>query len=216
MKSSIKTKRGEIENVYKIYTYIASMIADQTNQNNQENELILQVTDASGDTNLEFETGETRRQAFYRYNGTATGSINDYTLISSPYGNNSPNELTSDELAGIQNANGLNSGNPVATMGDLEEINFTTDESLYLDTTTKELRANVSDFSEKYTYTSGAQEFVLTSTPVKIIYISVNGQLLEDPLTQWSINVPTKTITILDELHMEDRVTIHYQHLITI
>src|SRR5690606_29176636 len=60
---------------------------------------------------------------------------------------------------------------------------FTTDESLYLDPITNELRANVSDFSEKYTYTGGVQEFVLTSTPTKIIFISVNGQLLEDLLT---------------------------------
>ena len=91
-----------------------------------------------------------------------------------------------------------------------------TDASLYLDPSTNELRANVSDFSEKYTYTSGVQEFVLTSTPTKIIFISVNGQLLEDPLTQWEIDVPTKTIIILDELDTGDRVTVHYQYFITI
>lgn len=104
---------------------------------------------------------------------------------------------------------------PYAEMRDLQEMIFTTDPSLYLDPLTNELRANVSDFSEKYIYTGGAQEFILTSTPAKIIYISVNGQLLEDPLTQWSIDVPTKTITILDEMDTGDRVTVHYQYFIT-
>lgn len=111
--------------------------------------------------------------------------------------------------------------NDLSDEGLVEKVNkadleIITDASLFFNPLTKELRANVSDFSEKYTYTSGVQEFVLISTPAKIIYISVNGQLLEDPLTQWSIDVPTKTITILDEMDTGDRVTIHYQYFITI
>lgn len=109
-----------------------------------------------------------------------------------------------------------NSTGRVEMVGNSGALILSTDQSLYLDPETNELRVNVSDFSEKYTYAAGAQEFVLTETPTKIIFISVNGQMLEDPLTQWSIDVPTQTITILDTLDSGDRVTVHYQYFIEV
>src|SRR5690554_35932 len=70
----------------KVEDDIASMLADQANQIEQQ---LIEVEDASADPNLTFPQGETRLQAYYRYLGDANGSIDDYTLISAPYGNHS-------------------------------------------------------------------------------------------------------------------------------
>lgn len=82
MKSSIKVKRGEIENLYKSYTNIADFLGDQANQSSNR---IYKVIDASADTNITFLSWESKRHAYYEYNETANGSINDYTLVSAPY-----------------------------------------------------------------------------------------------------------------------------------
>lgn len=147
-------------------------------------------------------------------NNTHNYWVDNIRLVKDDSGG-SPQPVRIQRTSEIPINDGATGVSPYAEMRDLQEMIFTTDPSLYLDPLTKELRANVSDFSEKYIYTGGVQEFVLTSTPTKIIFISVNGQILEDPLTQWKIDVPTKTITILDEMDTGDRVTVHYQYIIT-
>lgn len=69
-------------NVFTTYNTIADLLADQANQTDQA---IYQVEDASADPTLTFPQGETKLQAYYKYNGVATGSLDDYTLISAPY-----------------------------------------------------------------------------------------------------------------------------------
>lgn len=67
------------------YPNIGSMIASQTDLP-QTDKHIIHVLDASGDSNINFETGETRKQALYRLkNNTHSGSIDDYYLLSAPY-----------------------------------------------------------------------------------------------------------------------------------
>ncbi|MEM0173354.1 MAG: hypothetical protein QXI16_02490, partial [Sulfolobaceae archaeon] len=73
---------GALDSIFTTYSDINALIADQGNQVDQ---LIYEVVDASGDSNITFPAVVLNRQAFYRYNGTATGSIDDYTLISAPF-----------------------------------------------------------------------------------------------------------------------------------
>lgn len=68
--------------IFQNYNDIPEMLLDAGNQNENK---ILRVKNASDDPNLSFANTETKRQAFYRYNGVATGSLDDYTLISAPY-----------------------------------------------------------------------------------------------------------------------------------
>lgn len=91
---------------------------------------------------------------------------------------------------------------------------LTTDETLYIDTNTSEIRSNIGYKTDKWVWTSGVQDFILTHTPRKIVYISVNGQLLEDDLLQWSLDVANKKVTILDILDPNDRISIYYHYLI--
>lgn len=79
---------GALEEIYNPYATIALMLSDQAGQTDQQ---IIKVTNASGDSNITFPSGETKLQAFYRFDGGATGSIDDYTLISAHYGNHSVN-----------------------------------------------------------------------------------------------------------------------------
>lgn len=58
------------------YADVATMIADQ---NNQQEGFIYEVTDASGDPNPDIDEGK----AWYWYEGTTLGTIEDYTLLSS-------------------------------------------------------------------------------------------------------------------------------------
>lgn len=91
---------------------------------------------------------------------------------------------------------------------------LTTDSSLYLDPNTSEIRSNVGQVTQTFTWLSGAQDFVLVDEPVRLIYIAVNGQLLTDMINQWYLDVPNKTLTILNTLDVEDIITINYQYLI--
>lgn len=66
------------------YEDIAAMIARQDEQTIQTD---LEVEDASDDPNITFPNGETRKWATYRWLGTTDGDIDDYRLVSAPYGN---------------------------------------------------------------------------------------------------------------------------------
>ena len=67
------------------YPNVNSMISSQTDLP-QTDKHIIHVLDASDDSNINFETGETRRQALYRLkNNTHNGVIGDYYLLSAPY-----------------------------------------------------------------------------------------------------------------------------------
>lgn len=90
-----------------------------------------------------------------------------------------------------------------------------TDSSLYLNPTTKILSYNVGEISDRFTWTTGSQTFTLSQIPTDIIYISVQGVLLEDP-AQWTEDFPNKTITINDTLDVNDRITVRYKHLINL
>lgn len=82
-------------NVFEIYDYedIGALISGQSTQRRQAKYL---VADASDDPSITFASGETKLQAEYRFNGTATGSIDDYTLISAPYGITLSPKVTAD------------------------------------------------------------------------------------------------------------------------
>lgn len=98
---------------------------------------------------------------------------------------------------------------------DLEPENIKTDLSLYFDTETRELRGNLSSFTQKFIWQSGVQEFSLIESPVDIEYIHVMGQILLDELEQWRVDTEQKTVTILDELQEGDIINIRYTYIIT-
>src|SRR5690554_675822 len=114
----------------KVEDDIASMLADQANQIEQQ---LIEVEDASADPNLTFPQGETRLQAYYRYLGDANGSIDDYTLISAPYasigggdqdldsvlekGNISDNLIKLEHPSGTGNLSEYNKANLIFTEG---------------------------------------------------------------------------------------------------
>lgn len=96
-----------------------------------------------------------------------------------------------------------------------EPDNIKTDLSLYFDTETRELRGNLSSFTQRFTWQSGAQEFILNEIPVDIVYINVMGQILYDELEQWQVDTEQKKITILDELQEDDIISIRFTYIIT-
>lgn len=69
--------------IKKYYDNISDMIYDQPNQTKGQ---LLIVKDAIADSNLEFSSGETRRQATYQYEETTTGTIVDYKVLAVPFG----------------------------------------------------------------------------------------------------------------------------------
>lgn len=93
-------------------------------------------------------------------------------------------------------------------------IEFTTDESLYLDPVSHILRANLTTHVQTFDYISGPQVFTLLERPVRILYIWVQGVGIIKP-SQRDINVSAKTITINDELDSGDIVTVCYSYVIT-
>lgn len=110
--------------------------------------------------------------------------------------------------------------NDLSDEGLVEKVNkadleIITDASLFFNPLTKELRSNVGQTTQTFEWQSGTQEFELTDEPAIINYIAVNGQLLANPLTQWSVDVPNKKITILDTLEPDDIININYQFIIT-
>src|SRR5690554_2572431 len=112
----------------KVEDDIASMLADQANQIEQQ---LIEVEDASADPNLTFPQGETRLQAYYRYLGDANGSIDDYKLISAPWasigggdqdldsvlekGNISDNLIKLEDPSGFGNLSEYNKANLIFT-----------------------------------------------------------------------------------------------------
>ena len=121
-----------------------------------------------------------------------------------------------DVLESGQNIKTIN-GESLLGNGDVEidAGDITTDLSLYFDEQTKELRGNLSSFTQKFTWQSGAQEFILNEIPVDIVYINVMGQILYDELEQWQVDTEQKKITILDELQEDDIISIRYTYIIT-
>ncbi len=90
-----------------------------------------------------------------------------------------------------------------------------TDISLFFNDETKELRSNIGEAEQRFIYSDGSeQDFLLTYAPCITPRVSVQGVLL-DWLTQFSIDVQSKKITILDELEEGDLVNIQYKFIIT-
>lgn len=98
---------------------------------------------------------------------------------------------------------------------DNPNISISTDDSLFFEASTREMRSNIGQSTQTFTWNGGAQEFTLVDVPAQIIYIAVNGQLLVDMVNQWSIDVPNKKVTILDQLDPGDKVTVNYKFTIT-
>tara|TARA_R110002050_G_scaffold6667_4_gene27093 strand:- start:207 stop:596 length:390 start_codon:yes stop_codon:yes gene_type:complete len=101
-----------------------------------------------------------------------------------------------------------------------KEVNIgealSTDNSLFIDPTTNQLRLNTGEDVANFTYSSGAQVFTLPEKPVRIIYVAIkDGKILMDDLADWSINTETKEITIITPLEVGDKVKINYQFLIS-
>lgn len=120
----------------------------------------------------------------------------------------------------IQSPDAVNA-NDLVNLGQVEEliseiptpILFTTDLSLYLDPITKELRGNIGQETENFTYTSGSQTFTLVNEPSNLIYLYVDKVPLINPLTEWSVS--GNVLTILNTLSGGEKITINYQFIIT-
>ena len=119
------------------------------------------------------------------------------------------NELTNNESDAVKGANSPSGSNVFATMDDIID---SVDSSLYL--IGGVLGLNVGQTTERFTWSSGTQEFILTNIPTNINYISVNGQLLSNEEKQWSVDMVNKKVTILDTLDSGDTININYQFLI--
>lgn len=90
-----------------------------------------------------------------------------------------------------------------------------TDISLFFNNETKELRSNIGEAEQRFIYSAGSEQtFELTDKPSITPVVTVQGVGL-DWLTQFSIDVQSKKITILDELEEGDLVNIQYKFIIT-
>ncbi len=98
--------------------------------------------------------------------------------------------------------------------GEIPVEDILTDESLFYNPLTKQLRANVSQTTQTFTWQAGSQVFTLTDIPSNIILIAVNGTMLYNQITQWSMDVQSKKITVLTPLNTNDTITINYQFVI--
>lgn len=127
-----------------------------------------------------------------------------------------PNPLIPNTVYAVRVGNGfdLYISDSTGSIAHKLNLDITTDESLVFDNSTNELRSNIGKSNQRFIWTEGDQEFSLVNEPSFINYISVNGQLLSDYLTQWSIN--GNTITIIDELEVNDIININYDFIITI
>lgn len=83
------------------YQSIAELLGGQETQMDG---YLLEVVNASADPSIIFSSNETKLQATYRFNGIATGSLADYTLISVPYGRT---DFTTQEITSGGNYNDL-------------------------------------------------------------------------------------------------------------
>lgn len=104
--------------------------------------------------------------------------------------------------------------NEVSILNGTGGIDFTTDESLYLDPVTKVLRANLTTTIDTFNYLSGVQEFTLTETPVRMLYVWVQGVGLVKKNIQYEIDGVSKKLTILDELEGGEVITACYHNVI--
>lgn len=73
--------QGPTAEIFKFYPNISDLLADQSNQIEQQ---IYIIKDATEDTNLKFPQSVVEEYALYRFNGIATGGIEDYEIISAP------------------------------------------------------------------------------------------------------------------------------------
>lgn len=90
-----------------------------------------------------------------------------------------------------------------------------TDISLFFNNETKELRSNIGEAEQRFIYSNGSEQtFELTDKPSITPVVTVQGVGL-DWLTQFSIDVQSKKITILDELEEGDLINIQYKFIIT-
>lgn len=91
-----------------------------------------------------------------------------------------------------------------------------TDESLVFNQQTGRLEGNVGNVTQRFNYAQGNQQvFTLIDTPTNIVYIAVNGTILADEFTQWSIDVENRRVTILDTLSAGDIININYHFYIS-
>lgn len=97
---------------------------------------------------------------------------------------------------------------------DNPNISISTDDSLFFEASTREMRSNIGQSTQTFTWNGGAQEFTLVDEPTSIVYVSVNGQIILE-MAQWTIDVPNKQITITDPLDNGDVVVINYKFIIT-
>lgn len=91
-----------------------------------------------------------------------------------------------------------------------------TDASLYFDSTTSSLRGNVGQSRERFKPRGDGDDIIFTAhTFTRINFITVNGQVLSDELTQWNEFPELKKIVILEGLEANDIVVVDYNFLIT-
>lgn len=95
------------------------------------------------------------------------------------------------------------------------QADIETDQSLFYDTTSKQLRGNVSQVTNNFNWTTGPKVFELVDEPDQVIGVFANGVLLDNPLLDYRVTGPTKEITILKELPTPSRISINYQFIIT-
>ena len=99
------------------------------------------------------------------------------------------------------------------TVGEKEDWNnkqdkITTDESLYLDPETNQLRANVSTYSETFIKTGEEQTWEMAFEPTYIT--DVDGKVpLKDRHWQWT---PPKSFKVLVEMDPNEEVKVTYEH----
>ena len=96
-----------------------------------------------------------------------------------------------------------------------KQATITTDSSLYLDPTTKELRLNIGESNQYFNYVSGVKEFTLVNEPASITYISINGVLLSNPFADYTINAALKKITINADVQPNSDINVNYKFIIT-
>ena len=193
------------------YPTIPDMIAGQ---NAQLADDIIKVLDASA-------AGYTGK-AYYFYDGTTAGTLEDYTLltkeevtaltsqqITTALGYTPAND--SEVIKVIRKADGTIIPPDVNREVTLPEFGgaFTTDESLYLDPTTDVLRANVSTYSQTLTK-AGSQVFTLDFEPTN--FVMVHGRVTLFPSDY--IFTPPTTFEVIPLMADGEKVRLVYERFI--
>lgn len=168
------------------YEDIPAMLANQEEQGLQHT---LCVADASADTNITFPAGETRRQAYYRYLGTATGTMADYELIGAPWAIRPPQQKIQPgnfTLAPEDNDNTISMDGGICTINPntqtyqdayivaMKNITDSTDGSIVCTAAmgwTYKVNDNTTVASGTFTFPAGATCTIIKFEETQIIYI---------------------------------------------